>query len=69
MTDFWPHGTRSRSSFFILFIVKIKRIDVNGQDKKCSKPKAGARLIYDALGLKYQPYFRKKSAVPEEEFP
>lgn len=34
--------------------------------KKCSKPNAGARQIYDALGLKHQPYFQKKSVVPEE---
>ena len=34
--------------------------------KKCSKPQASARQIYDALGLKYQPYFQKKSVVPEK---
>jgi hypothetical protein len=33
--------------------------------KKCSKPNGGTRQIYDALGLKYQPYFQKKSVVPE----
>ena len=33
--------------------------------KKCSKPNAGARQIYDALGLKYQPFFQRKSVVPD----
>jgi len=33
--------------------------------KKCSTPTANARQIYDALNQKYQPYFMKKSVVPE----
>ena len=33
--------------------------------KKCSTPTTNVRNIYDALGLKYQPYFLKKSVVPE----
>lgn len=33
--------------------------------KKCSTPTVGAKEIYDALNQKYQPYFMKKSVVPE----
>jgi len=33
--------------------------------KKCSTPTTNARQIYDALNQKYQPYFMKKSVVPE----
>ena len=33
--------------------------------KKCSVPNTSAKEIYDALKLKYQPYFMKKSVVPE----
>lgn len=33
--------------------------------KKCSTPTANVRQIYDALNQKYQPYFMKKSVVPE----
>ena len=33
--------------------------------KKCSIPTAIVRQIYDALNQKYQPYFMKKSVVPE----
>lgn len=34
--------------------------------KKCSTPNARVRQIYDALGLKHQPYFQKKSVVPDK---
>jgi hypothetical protein len=33
--------------------------------KKCSAPSAPVKEIYDALQLKHQPYFMKKSVVPE----
>ena len=33
--------------------------------KKCSTPTVGAKEIYDALNQKHQPYFMKKSVVPE----
>jgi hypothetical protein len=33
--------------------------------KKCSVPTASVKEIYDALQLKQQPYFMKKSVVPE----
>ncbi len=33
--------------------------------KKCSTPTVEARIIYDALGYKHNPYFLKKSVVPE----
>jgi len=33
--------------------------------KKCSTPKLEARKIYDALNYKHNPYFMKKSVVPE----
>jgi len=33
--------------------------------KKCSTPTVNAKKIYDALNQKYQPYFMKKSVVPE----
>lgn len=33
--------------------------------KKCSTPTTNVKQIYDALGLKYQPYFLRKSVVPE----
>lgn len=34
--------------------------------KKCSTPSVEAKQIYDALGYKYNPYFMKKSVVPEK---
>ena len=34
--------------------------------KKCSTPTAEAKQIYDALGYKHNPYFMKKSVVPEK---
>lgn len=34
--------------------------------KKCSNPTMEAKQIYDALGYKYNPYFMKKSVVPEK---
>ena len=34
--------------------------------KKCSTPNANTRQIYDALRLKHQPYFQKKSVVPDK---
>jgi len=34
--------------------------------KKCSTPNSRVRQIYDALGLKHQPYFQKKSVVPDK---
>jgi transposase len=34
--------------------------------KKCSNPTMEAKRIYDALGYKYNPYFMKKSVVPEK---
>jgi len=33
--------------------------------KKCSTPKVEAKEIYDALNFKHNPYFMKKSVVPE----
>jgi transposase len=33
--------------------------------KKCSTPSIEAKQIYDALGYKHNPYFMKKSVVPE----
>lgn len=33
--------------------------------KKCSTPTIEAKQIYDALGYKYNPYYMKKSVVPE----
>ena len=33
--------------------------------KKCSVPNSNVKNIYDALGLKYQPYFLRKSVVPD----
>lgn len=33
--------------------------------KKCSVPNTSVKEIYDALQLEYQPYFMKKSVVPE----
>jgi len=34
--------------------------------KKCSTPTVEAKQIYDALGYNYNPYFMKKSVVPEK---
>ena len=34
--------------------------------KKCSTPTVDAKQIYDALGYRYNPYFIKKSVVPEK---
>ena len=34
--------------------------------KKCSEPTLGAKQIYDALKYKQNPYFMKKSVVPEK---
>lgn len=34
--------------------------------KKCSTPTVEAKQIYNALGYKYNPYFMKKSVVPEK---
>ncbi|MCK5371007.1 MAG: transposase, partial [Cyclobacteriaceae bacterium] len=33
--------------------------------KKCSVPNISVKEIYDALQLEHQPYFMKKSVVPE----
>ena len=34
--------------------------------KKCSTPNTNVSTIYDALGLKHQPYYLKKSVVPDK---
>lgn len=37
--------------------------------KKCSTPNTNVRSIYDALGLKHQPYYLRKSVVPDKTNP
>jgi len=35
--------------------------------RKCTEPTVKVKKIYDLLGYKYVPFYRKKSVVPPDE--
>jgi len=62
----WSHIIRIMNTQKAATVTMQDKDDHKIYIRKCSKPQAKAREIYDALGYKYQPWIRK-SVLPEKQ--
>ncbi len=62
----WSHIVRIMNTQKAATVTMQDKEDLKIYIRKCSKPEAKASEIYDALGYKHQPWF-KKSVLPEKQ--
>jgi transposase len=62
----WSHIVRIMNTQKAATVTMQDEKDRKIYIRKCSRPEAKARQIYDALGYKYQPWIRK-SVLPEKQ--
>ena len=65
INDDWRNIIRKMNTQKEVSSLITKKSGTKIRTKKCSSPTKNVRQIYDALGLKYQPYFLQKSVVPD----
>ena len=65
ITHRWPKIVEIMDSQKILTTTFTDQSGQRRYIRQCSRPTAEARQIYDALGLKYQPFTRKKGVVTQ----